>query len=106
MAWIPPGSPLRLGVRSRLIVAQAFFGLSEKRAQRPVLRIVSSSMDLRSVRNGNRRQTLRGWSHAKIQRRKDDRCFVLSEAVLVLVIVIVIDVTKLGDSPYAVGLWE
>jgi hypothetical protein len=59
MAWIPPGSPVQVGVRSWLIVAQAFFGLSVKRAQRPVLRHVSRSMDLRSVCNRNRGHTLR-----------------------------------------------
>jgi hypothetical protein len=42
-----------------LIVVQAFFGLSVKRAQRPVLRHITRSMDLRSVRDGNRRQTPR-----------------------------------------------
>jgi hypothetical protein len=51
-----------LGARSRLIVAYAFFGLCVKRAQRPVLRHITRSMDLRSVRNRkNRGQTLRGW---------------------------------------------
>jgi hypothetical protein len=34
-----------------------------------------------------------------MQRRKDERCFVLSEAVLV--IVLVIDAEKTGDSPCA-----
>ena len=58
MAWIPPGSAVRLGGQaSWLNVAHAFFGLSVKRAQRPVLRHVSRSMDLRSVRNRNRRHT-------------------------------------------------
>jgi hypothetical protein len=47
------------GVRGWLIVVQAFFGLSVKRAQRPVLRHITRSMDLRSVRDGNRRQTPR-----------------------------------------------
>jgi hypothetical protein len=80
---------------------QTLRGYWIKRAQRPVLCDVSRIMDLRSVRDSNQGQTLRGWSHAKMQRRKEDRCFVLSEAVLVLVLVIVIDAEKQGDSPRA-----
>jgi hypothetical protein len=57
MVGIPPGSPVRRGVKELIDRCQAYIGLTVKRAQRPVLRHVSRSMDLRSVRNRNRRQT-------------------------------------------------
>jgi hypothetical protein len=62
MAWIPPGSPgslVRRGVKELVDRCSSVLCVCVKRAQRPVLRHVSRSMDLRSVRNRNRRHTLR-----------------------------------------------